>query len=79
MINLVCENQGVRSTLTKSVIRRNSVVQYDALYIYVKRLCKVIRLILESEIKNEHMIFLVTGVIEISEKETKKVFDCYLS
>lgn len=57
-------------------------VQDDVLYTYVKRLHKVIRLILESEIKNEYVRFLGTGITEISEKEdktAKKIFDCYLS
>jgi len=58
------------------------VVQVDVLYIDVKRLCKVIRLILESEMKNEGVRFLGTGITEVSEEEdraAKKIFDCYLS
>lgn len=42
----------------------------------------MIRLILDSEIKNEHLRFLDIRIIEISEKEgraDKKILDCYLS
>lgn len=57
-------------------------VQDDVLYIYVRILFKIIRLILDSEIKNEHLRFLDIGITEISEKEDradKKIFDCYLT
>lgn len=57
-------------------------VQDDLLYIYGRLLCKMVKLILDSEIKNEHLRFLGTRVTEISQNEgraDKELLDCYLS
>lgn len=43
--------------------------QGGVLYFCVKRICKMRRLILEAEIKKDHVRFLGTEITEILEKE----------
>lgn len=54
----------------------------DLLHIYVRVPCKMIRLILDSQIKKEHLRFPGSTVTEISEnggRADKELLDCYLS